>query len=101
MALANPTANTLTTKNAFIQPVLDAASTTWKNALPASSSLNDSRPPASRLASQVWVMSVGQVSAVAAPDLVVVDDRPPSLRSEFGDVAHVVVGHSRAAVQDE
>src|SRR4051812_4392232 len=53
IALANPTAKTLTTKNAFIQPVLDAASTSLKNALPASSSLNDSRPPASRLASHV------------------------------------------------
>src|ERR1700682_467480 len=57
MALANPTASTLTTKNAFIQPVLDAASTSLKNALPTSSSLNDSRPPASRLASQVCVMN--------------------------------------------
>ncbi len=44
---------------------------------------------------------VGQVSTVAAPDLVIVDDRPPCLRSEFGDVAYIVVRHSRATVQDE
>ncbi len=54
IALANPTAITFTAKNAFIQPVFDAASTRVKNALPISSSLNASRPPASRLASQVW-----------------------------------------------
>ena len=53
--MAKPTAITLTAKNAFIQPVFDAAWTRVKNALPASSSLNDSRPPASRLASHVWV----------------------------------------------
>ena len=53
IALAKPTAITLTAKNAFIQPVFDAAWTRVKKALPASSSLNASRPPASRLASQV------------------------------------------------
>jgi hypothetical protein len=45
--------------------------------------------------------SVRQVGAVAAADLVVVDDRPPGLRCESGDVLHIVVRHSRAAMQDE
>jgi hypothetical protein len=45
--------------------------------------------------------SVGQVRAVAAADLVVVDDYPPGFFGECGDVAHVVVRHPRAAVQDE
>ena len=44
---------------------------------------------------------IGQVRAVAAPDLVIVDDRPAGLGGKFGDVADVVVGHSRAAMQDE
>ncbi|BBZ75322.1 hypothetical protein MANY_06590 [Mycolicibacterium anyangense] len=57
IALAKPTARTLTAKNAFIQPVFEAALTRSKNALPTSSSLNEARPPASRLASQVWAMN--------------------------------------------
>jgi hypothetical protein len=44
---------------------------------------------------------VGQMGAVAAPDLVVVDDGPAGLGGQPGDVAHVVVRHSRATMQDE
>jgi hypothetical protein len=54
---------------------------------------------------QLWCPEVrggvGQVGAVPASDLVVVDDRATGLRSQSGNVAHVVVRHSRAAVQDE
>ena len=39
--------------------------------------------------------------AVAATDLVVVDDRAAGFVGEFGEVAHVVVRHAGAAVQDE
>jgi hypothetical protein len=42
---------------------------------------------------------VGQVSAVAASELVVVDDRAPGFVGQLGDVAHVVVRHAGAAVQ--
>jgi hypothetical protein len=45
--------------------------------------------------------SVGQVGAGAAADLVVVDDLPPGFLGQFGDVTHVVVCHSRAAMQDD
>jgi len=45
--------------------------------------------------------AVGQMCAVAAPDLVVMDDRPPGLVRQNGDVPHVVVRHSWAAMQDK
>ena len=44
---------------------------------------------------------IGQMGAVAATDLVVVDDRAAGLVGEFGDVANVVVRHAGSAVQDE
>ncbi len=44
---------------------------------------------------------VGQVRAVSASDLVVVDDRAPGLVRQFGDVAYVVVRHAWAAMQNE
>jgi hypothetical protein len=44
---------------------------------------------------------IGQMGAVAATDLVVVDDGAAGFVGEFGEVANVVVRHARSAVQDE
>ncbi len=44
---------------------------------------------------------VGEVGAVTAADLVVVDDLASGLVGEFGDVADVVVRHPRPAVEHE
>ena len=44
---------------------------------------------------------VGQVGAVAAADLVVVDDGASGFVGEFGEVADVVVRHAGAAVENE
>ena len=44
---------------------------------------------------------IGQVGAGPAADLVVVDHLATGFLGQFGDVTDVVVGHSRAAMQDE
>src|SRR6218665_635117 len=68
IALAIPTARTLTIKNAVDQPLSDAALTSRKNALPTSSSAKEARPAASALASQVCRMK--QKATITRPIII-------------------------------